>query len=1402
MSVQGLEDRTVPTTFSVLNTLDDGSAGSLRWAVGQANGHMGDDTIAFDPAVFNFPQTITLAGTQLELTDIVGTQSITGPVAGVTVSGGGASRVLQVDAGVTVSISGLTITDGHTIGNGGGVFADHASIALTDCTVSGNSAGVGGGVRAYFSTATLTNCTISDNSAQSSGSGLFIGSGSTATLTNCTVSGNSGAQSGGLTAFGTVTLYNTIIAGNQQLSSASDIIGTVSGANNLIGSGGSGGLIDGVDGNIVGAANPGLASLGNYGGPRNTVALLPGSPAINAGASTGAPAADQRGLGRVGAVDIGAFESQGFNFTLVPSSTPQSSNIGTAFGHPLAVSVTANNPVEPVNGGVVTFLPQPAANGASAIFFNPSPIITNGQAAATAAPNNILGTYAVVPAIPGSPLSFALTNTGTPFAALVVNTTSDAIAPGAGLLSLREAIAFNNSAPAGNSDITFDSTVFNTAMTITLTGPTLELSGTTGAASIVGPTAGLTVNGGGLSGVFQVDGGVTASFTRLTMTGGMTSGNGGGLLNFGTTTLSNCTISGNFAANGGGMWNYGTASMSNCTVSGNSASNGGGVYNSGTATLTNCTVSGNSAGAIGGLYTSYATGTATLTNTIVAGNGGFTDVGFGPVSGDNNLIGGNPLLAPLGNYGGPTQTMPLLPGSPAIGAGASGAGIPATDQRGTGRVGAVDIGAFESQGFTLTPVAGSTPQSSRIGTPFAQPLAVNVAANNPIEPVDGGVLDFAANRVNGATGILSAPSAVIASGQAGIIAEPNNAVGSYTVVVSTTGSSPTSFALTNTGPIFTSLIVNTTSDSLFPGAGHMSLREAIAFVNFDSQGISTITFDKHVFATPQTITMTGSQLELSNSNETVTITAPKAGVTVNGSGLSRVFQVDALVTASISGMTITGGNVDYANGGGLRNYGTLTLTNCTVRGNSANGYGTSGGGVFNGGTATLINCTVSGNSSGGGSFSGGGGGGVGNGSRFYAPNATLTMTNCSLSGNSAYYAGGGLYNGATATLTNCTVSGNSAVDSFVTYGGGVATGNFGNSSATTTLNRCTISGNHSNGYIGFGGGLANFGTTTLANCTVSGNSATTSGGGAFSTSAPFGGYQVGTLTLTNCTVSGNSAVNGGGVFTQGGAVAFYYAGNYYVVGRDAFTNLNNCTVSGNSATGDGGGLSTSGFGTTTATNTTIRDNSAVNGGGVSTSGFEFYGTFGGTTNLANCTVSGNSATGQGGGLNNTELGSTTVTGTNVRSNSAVAGGGIANAGTLNVASSNINNNQATSKGGGISTTGGSATFTNSVISANQVNSLGIALGGGIDCENSSLWLTNCTVNANQANGVTALGGGIYASMSTVTLHGCTINGNRANGSVLGEGGGIYNDQGILLLVGTIVKGNKATTDFDNIFVGP
>ena len=86
----------------------------------------GANTINFASSLSG--QTITLTSGQLTLSQTIGTQTIMGPAAGVTISGGGTSRVFQVNASVTASISGLTITGGHVTGgskpsnSGGGLY--------------------------------------------------------------------------------------------------------------------------------------------------------------------------------------------------------------------------------------------------------------------------------------------------------------------------------------------------------------------------------------------------------------------------------------------------------------------------------------------------------------------------------------------------------------------------------------------------------------------------------------------------------------------------------------------------------------------------------------------------------------------------------------------------------------------------------------------------------------------------------------------------------------------------------------------------------------------------------------------------------------------------------------------------------------------------------------------------------------------------------------------------------------------------------------------------------------------------------------------------------------------------------------------------------------------------------
>ena len=346
-------------------------------------------------------------------------------------------------------------------------------------------------------TATLIDCTISGNSGFSGGGVYNSG---TATLTHCTISGNYAFQfGGGVDNDGKATLTDTIVAGNIGPSSAaSDIDGTVTGSHDLIGTGGSGGLINGQGGNIVltSLAGLGLAPLAFYGGPTQTMALLAGSAAIGQGTAVSGVTTDQRGFSLDSPIDIGAFQFYSSDSLVVKSTS---------------------------DGG----------------------------------------------RRPGSSISAAAVN-------------------------LADVLT-------GARTITFDSTVFATAQTIVLTAGPLELSQTSGLETITGPQAGVTISGGGTSGVIQVNAGATASFSGLTITDGSNT-SGAGMDNDGTVNLTNCTISGNSASHGGAVYNggTGTATLTNCTLSGNYANDGGGVDNDGTATLINCTISGNSAFQYGG----------------------------------------------------------------------------------------------------------------------------------------------------------------------------------------------------------------------------------------------------------------------------------------------------------------------------------------------------------------------------------------------------------------------------------------------------------------------------------------------------------------------------------------------------------------------------------------------------------------------------------------------------------------------------------------------------------------------------------------------------------------------------------------------------------------------------------
>jgi len=257
-------------------------------------------------------------------------------------------------------VTRTSISGNQTRDDGGGVFHGPAggSLSVTDSTVDGNSSDDdGGGIRTDFGADALTvvRSTISRDTAGGDGGGISFTTNDFLTLINSTISSNTSGNFGGGIDFppeiqidasllnstitenattiqgggfnnegsGTVQLKNTIVAanrltgGNSSASPGSDVFGAFSSqGNNLIGNsdGSTGFGVGDLSGSPSSPLGPQLANLANNGGLTETHLPQVGSPAIDTGNNSGAPATDQRGIARPqpsgGTVDIGAVEVQ------------------------------------------------------------------------------------------------------------------------------------------------------------------------------------------------------------------------------------------------------------------------------------------------------------------------------------------------------------------------------------------------------------------------------------------------------------------------------------------------------------------------------------------------------------------------------------------------------------------------------------------------------------------------------------------------------------------------------------------------------------------------------------------------------------------------------------------------------------------------------------------------------------------------------------------------------------------------------------------------------------------------------------------------------------------------------------------------------------------------------------
>ncbi len=209
------------TNFTVTNTSDTG-AGSLRYALYQANSNPGMDTVLFDSSLSG--QTITVYS-QLPVYDAVNIQGL--GASNLTISGNDGNRVFYIYNATDVTISSVTLTNGYYYGNaGGGAIFDYATnLTLQDCVVENSAAlylygGFGGGVAAInASSITLSGSTLQNNYANGGGGGLVTYAQTAVTVTGGTVQNNNVEKygGGGIAAFsrgGNITITGTTVDGN------------------------------------------------------------------------------------------------------------------------------------------------------------------------------------------------------------------------------------------------------------------------------------------------------------------------------------------------------------------------------------------------------------------------------------------------------------------------------------------------------------------------------------------------------------------------------------------------------------------------------------------------------------------------------------------------------------------------------------------------------------------------------------------------------------------------------------------------------------------------------------------------------------------------------------------------------------------------------------------------------------------------------------------------------------------------------------------------------------------------------------------------------------------------------------------------------------------------------------
>lgn len=690
---------------------------SLRQAI-EAAGPGG--TVSLRPPAPSGPYTLTKG--PLKLGSAV---TIEGPAASTTaITGGGKSQLILVEPGVQASISGVTLEQGLATG-------------------SGSSGGSGGAIE-NLGALTLSGVNLEHD----------VSAGGTPTEETF---GGGGGDGGAISNLGVLTIDGGEVRENAAQAGSSKFGKETTSFDGEPGSGGAiyslGKLtIDGATlfSNDAEGGNSGkvFASSGGAGGAiySDGATLVSGSSLSDNSTGSGEESGGEGGA-------IASFASLRVSQSTIDANLANASGSASAAGGGLYLSGTTQLALSTLHGD--------AANGSSSV----------GGAAASSGSLSISGsTITGDSAADGAALSShtALSIAGS-------SITGNVAGERAGAIEAFGSLAVTGSTLSGNSAKEAGALFADGGATIAES--TLDANAATGRGGAIVNDSSLTIGSSTVSGNSAEEAGAIVSAGATTIAGSTVSGNtakedGGAIVNSADLAISSSTLADNKsqAGSGGAIRSFSSASVLSSTLSGNSAVDGGAIESLASLEVTNSTIAANTATEQGGgLRVLGSTGLSNATiadNTASAGHGGdIDDIGFavtihdsivalgrvtggtggencaGPgrvyslgynledrnqcgLTGPGDLHEAAPLLGPLASNGGPTQTIALEPGSPAIDAGdpagcTGPAGEPlTTDQRGVARPQGprCDIGAYE---LVPPPVPAPAPAS---GAPVATPI--------------------------------------------------------------------------------------------------------------------------------------------------------------------------------------------------------------------------------------------------------------------------------------------------------------------------------------------------------------------------------------------------------------------------------------------------------------------------------------------------------------------------------------------------------------------------------------------------------------------------------------------------------------------------------------------------------